>query len=151
MAARTPNTPQPVKVLLVEDNPGDARLISEYLSGYRDQFRIEGLATRIAEAEQALESGAIGLILLDLSLPDSQGFETFDRLLAHGRSLPILILSGVDDESVALRMVHAGAQDYLVKGKFDAALLARAMRYAFERNSAELELQQEKNLVRELL
>jgi two-component system cell cycle sensor histidine kinase/response regulator CckA len=107
--------------------------------------------TRLAEAEEAVENAGVDLVLLDLSLPDSQGFETFERLLSHGRNVPILMLSGVDDESLALRMVHAGAQDYLVKGKFDAALLVRAMRYAIERNGAERELAQEKNLVRALL
>jgi hypothetical protein len=142
---------QPVKVLLVEDNPGDVRLISELLWEYREQFRLEGQVKRLAEAEEAVESGAVDLVLLDLSLPDSQGFETFERLLSHGRTLPILVLSGVDDESLALRMVHAGAQDYLVKGKFDGALLTKAMRYAIERNWAERELAQERNLLRALL
>ena len=145
------HAPQPVKVLLVEDNPGDARLISEMLSEHSPRFRIERHVTRLAEAEEAVDSSAVDLVLLDLSLPDSQGFETFERLLSHGRNLPVLVLSGVDDESLALRMVHAGAQDYLVKGNFDAALLARTMRYAIERNAAEHELAQEKNLVRSLL
>ena len=151
MASSSPNPPQPVKVLLVEDNPGDARLISELLSEYRDQFLISSHVSRLMEAEDQVESAPVDLVLLDLSLPDSQGFETFRRLLSHGRSLPVLILSGVDDESLALRMVHAGAQDYLVKGQFDAPLLIRAMRYAIERNSAEQELAHEKNLLRALL
>ena len=135
----------------MEDNPGDVRLIVELLSAYSSQFRVDGQVTRLAEAEEAVERADVDLVLLDLSLPDSQGFETFERLLSHGRNVPILVLSGVDDESLALRMVHAGAQDYLVKGKFDAQLLARAMRYAIERNAAEQELAQEKNLLRSLL
>jgi PAS domain S-box-containing protein len=142
---------QPVKVLLVEDNPGDARLISELLADFRGQFHVAGHVARLADAEEALEKTGVDMVLLDLTLPDSQGFETFQRLLAHGRSVPILVMSGVDDESLALRMVHAGAQDYLVKGKFDAPLLARAMRYAVERNAAEQELATEKNLFRALL
>jgi PAS domain S-box-containing protein len=151
VASSTTYSPQPVKVLLVEDNPGDARLISELLSECRDQFRLTSQVARLADAEAAVENAEVDLVLLDLSLPDSQGFETFERLLSHGRSLPILVLSGVDDESLALRMVHAGAQDYLVKGQFDVALLGRAMRYALERNSAEQELAQERNLLRALL
>jgi len=147
----TPNSPQPVKVLLVEDNPGDVRLIAELLSEFRDQFLVAEHVGRLADAEEAMEKAGVDLVLLDLSLPDSQGFETFERLLSHGRSVPILVLSGVDDESLALRMVHAGAQDYLVKGKFDAALLGRAMRYAIERNSAEQKLATERNLLRALL
>ncbi len=152
MAAPSPaSESKPVKVLLVEDNPGDVRLISELLSEYHDQFRIDGHVARLGEAEKMVEDAEMDLVLLDLSLPDSQGFETFKRLLAHGRDVPILVLSGVDDESLALRMVHAGAQDYLVKGKFDGPLLARAMRYAIERSSAEQELAQEKNMLHALL
>ena len=127
---KSPISLKPVNVLLVEDNPGDVRLISELLMGYRDQFRVSSQVTRLGDAEDAIETRGVDLVLLDLSLPDSQGFETFERLLSHGRDVPILILSGVDDQSLALRMVHAGAQDYLVKGQFDAALLVRAMRYA---------------------
>ncbi len=151
VAPSSPNSPRPVRILLVEDNPGDVRLIAELLSDYREQFLLVAQVTRLAEAEEAVEKAGVDLVLLDLSLPDSQGFETFSRLLSHGRNLPILVLSGVDDESLALRMVHAGAQDYLVKGQFDAALLGRAMRYAIERNSAEQELAKERNLLRSLL
>jgi PAS domain S-box-containing protein len=142
---------QPIQVLLVEDNPGDVRLISELLADYGGQFRLDRHVPRLTEAEQMLESADVDLVLLDLSLPDSHGFETFERLLAHGREVPILVLSGVDDESLALRMVHAGAQDYLVKGKFDGPLLTRAMRYAIERSSAERQLAQEKNMMQALL
>jgi len=149
--SRSPTAPQPANVLLVEDNPGDARLIAELLSEHRDQFRLESHVERLAEAEKAIQNTDVDLVLLDLSLPDSQGSGTLDRLLAHGRNLPILVLSGMDDESTALRMVHAGAQDYLVKGKFDAALLLRAMRHAIERNGAEQELAREKDLLDALL
>ena len=94
---------------------------------------------------QAVESGGVDLVLLDLAFRTATGSRHSSDCSAHGRDLPILVLSGMDDESLALRMVHAGAQDYLVKGKFDGALLLRAMRYAIERNSAEQELAQEKN------
>jgi PAS domain S-box-containing protein len=150
-SSRSPSPAQPVRVLLVEDNPGDVRLIEELLADYRDQFLIDAHVARVTEAEVAVERADIDLVLLDLSLPDSQGFETFERLLGHGRNVPILVMSGVDDESLALRMVHVGAQDYLVKGKFDAQLLVRAMRYAIERSGAQHELEEEKSLVRALL
>ena len=150
-ASSSPISPQPARILLVEDNPVHARLISELLSEHSQQFRIENHVTLLAEAEAAVESPGLDLVLLDLSLPDSEGFDTFQRLLSHSRNVPILVLSGVDDQSMALRMVHAGAQDYLVKGSFDAALLVRTMRYAIERNAAARELAQEKNLVRSLL
>jgi PAS domain S-box-containing protein len=150
-ASSSLNSPQLIKVLLVEDNPGDARLVSELLSEAGRQFTLASKVSRLADAETAVEKDAVDLVLLDLSLPDSQGFDTFERLLSRGRNLPILVLSGVDDESLALKTVHAGAQDYLVKGKFDAALLGRAMRYAIERKSADQELAQEKHVVQALL
>jgi PAS domain S-box-containing protein len=140
-----------VRVLLVEDNPGDVRLITEMLAPYKNRFQLVGNVARLADAEKAVADSDIDLVLLDLSLPDSQGFETFERLLSQGRQLPMLVLSGVNDESLALRMVHAGAQDYLVKGSFDGALLARAMHYAIERNSVERELTAERNLLRALM
>jgi PAS domain S-box-containing protein len=151
VAPSSSKTTQPVKVLLVEDNPGDARLIAELLAQHRGQFQIESQVARLKEAESAIRAAGVDLVLLDLSLPDSKGFDTFEWLLSRSRDLPILVLSGVDDESLALRMVHAGAQDYLVKGKFDGQLLMRAMRYAIERKAAERELEQEKNLLRALL
>ncbi len=137
----TRNAQRPVRVLLVEDNPGDALVIAEMLSEYRGQFCLSSQVRHVAEAEQVVESGAVDLVLLDVSLPDSHGFETFERLLSCGGNLPILILSGVTDESLALRMVRAGAQDHLVKHQFDGALLSRAMRYAIGRKQADHDAQ----------
>ncbi len=141
----------PVRVLLVEDNPGDARLVTELLAESGPEFQLTARVSRLSDAEAAVEKAGIDLVLLDLSLPDSQGFETFSRILSHERTIPILVLSGTDDEALALKMVHAGAQDYLVKGRFDSALLARAVRYAIERSSADRELASERRLLRALL
>jgi signal transduction histidine kinase len=138
----------PIKVLLVEDNPGDARLLREYLkeSG-KAHFELVHVC-RLSEALNALKEKSFGAILLDLSLPDAQGLETIDHLRSPGFVPPIVVLTGLDDEDVAVKAVQQGAQDYLVKGQVDGQLLTRALRYAIQRHGAEERLK-ERN--RELL
>jgi phosphoserine phosphatase RsbU/P len=123
----------PVKVLLIEDNPMDVRLIGIML---RDSaptlFQIEQV-DRLERGLQQLGNGAFDLVLVDLSLPDSHGLETFSRVHAVAPKVPIIVLSGLADETVAVSAVHEGAQDYLVKGQVSGPLLVRAMRYAIER------------------
>lgn len=126
-----------IKVLLIEDNPGDARLIREELAGYRIEV---AHADRLGGALELLAEGGVDVVLLDLSLPDSQGFETFSTVSAAASGVPILVLSGVDDEDLALRAVRAGAQDYLPKGAVDGRLLSRALSHAIERKEVEREL-----------
>ena len=122
-----------VKVLLIEDNPGDARLIELMLAeAGGGLFQIEAV-DRLGAALRRLGRNGIGIILLDLSLPDSQGLATFTQLHAAAPGLPIIVLSGLNDTTVAVRAVHEGAQDFLIKGQVDGQLLARAMRYAIER------------------
>ena len=125
-------------VLLVEDNPGDARLIQEMLEeGNHDHFRLWRKADRLSSGLDYVAQGDIGMVLLDLSLPDSLGLETFSTMFAQAPQVPIIVLTGTDDEVLALSAVKTGAQDYLVKGHVDASLLKRAMRYAMERKEAE--------------
>ena len=140
-----------VKVLLVEDNPADARLIMELLSAYGEQLLVTKHVTRLSEAEAAMEDPEIDLAVVDLSLPDGDGMETFERIQAANRDVPLLILSGTDDQHLAAKMVQAGAQDYLVKGHFDGRLLSRTMVYAVERNRTERRLAHESNLLHALL
>ena len=122
-----------VKVLLIEDNPGDARLIELMLgeSG-ADVFEVESV-DRLSTGLRRLTRRGIGLVLLDLSLPDSRGLATFKQLHAAAPTLPIIVLSGLNDTNVAVQAVHEGAQDFLIKGQVDGQLLTRAMRYAIER------------------
>jgi diguanylate cyclase (GGDEF)-like protein len=124
------------RLLVVEDNPGDARLIQEELADSRaGGFRIEVAASfAAAQARLARSEEEVELVLLDLSLPDSRGLETFRQLHRQHPDLPILILSGLNDEAVAQTAVNEGAQDFLVKGRFDGGLLARSIRYAIERH-----------------
>lgn len=129
----TPTQTQSIRVLLIEDNPLDVRLIGMML---RDSapgvFALEQV-DRLADGLQRLARGGIDLVLVDLSLPDSHGFETFAGVHAQAANVPIIVLSGLADETLAVNAVHEGAQDYLVKGQVSGPLLVRAMRYAIER------------------
>jgi PAS domain S-box-containing protein len=119
-------------VLLIDDNPEDVRLIREMLAEAKDiVFHLEASDGLSAGLEQ-LAKTQVDLILLDLSLPDSQGIATFRKVYAQAAGMPILVLSGADDEELAMGALQAGAQDYLVKGQVDGQLLARAIQYAIE-------------------
>jgi len=126
-----------LRVLIVEDNPGDARLLQEVLRESRS-FQPEWLhVTRLADGLAAMRETPLDLVLLDLSLPDARGIEAVVRTHAAAPHLPIVILTGLDDEVTARAAIGEGAQDYLVKGQLDHHLLARAILYAVERSRAE--------------
>jgi diguanylate cyclase (GGDEF)-like protein/PAS domain S-box-containing protein len=122
-----------IQVLLVEDNPAEARLVHEFLSvASADTFQVQ-IASRLEDALLCAVEGTFQCILLDLTLPDSQGFATFQRMAAVADDVPIIILSGLDDAQLGIEAMRAGAEDYLVKGAFNHHLLVRAIRYAIER------------------
>ena len=126
-----------LKLLLVEDNPGDARLIEEALADAGDDnFELEHVED-LASGGACLDSGDYQLVLLDLDLPDSVGLETFQRMRAHGPKTPFIVLTGLNDEGLALKAVQLGAQDYLIKGEAGGHLLVRAIRYAIEREQTQ--------------
>ena len=134
-----------MRVLLVEDNDDDALLIRESLSGTALEIdRVERLSTALAQ----LTLGKFDAVLLDLSLPDAWGLDTIRRLRREAAAVPIVVLTGLNDEEIAMRAVEEGAQDYLFKGQADGHLLARSLRYAIQRHRAE-ETLKERN--RELL
>ena len=140
------------RVLLIEDDPMDALLIRELLSAEKaHSFELSQVAGTLALGLQAVDAGGMDLVLLDLSLPDSFGLETFRRARLGAPHSPIIILSGHDDEKLSLETLHEGAQDYLVKGQFDQRLLVRAMRYACERHRIEETLAMERNLLKSLV
>ncbi len=123
-----------MKILLIEDNPGDARLIQEALaSAGGPEVQVQWV-DRLAQGMQAAHDGAFDAVLLDLSLPDSRGLETFERFRRHAPALPVVVLTGIDDEDMALRAASEGAQDYLVKGTMKSSGILRAVRFAVERN-----------------
>jgi PAS domain S-box-containing protein len=131
-----PAPTSPIRVLLVEDNPGDARLIFELLREMSGEFDLQHV-DRLEAALSQLGRAAVDVVLLDLGLPDSQGLETVKRARQAAVAEPIIVISGLDDEAVALEAVRAGAQDYLPKGRIEGRGLARIIRYAIARHRAE--------------
>jgi len=143
----------PIKVLLIEDNPGDVRLIATLLAdkgGLVFDFELQ-CADTLAAGVERLRAGGVDVVLLDLGLPESRGLDTVQRLCAHAQRMPTLVvLSGLDDEDVAVQALQSGAQDYLVKGRVDSTQLVRSIRYAMGRHLAEAALTRELERTREL-
>jgi len=122
-----------IKVLLVEDNPGDVCSIQEMMSEVADvKYKIE-CVNRLDTGLERLAKGGIDLVLLDLGLPDSQGFDTFRKVHSQAGEAPIVVLTGLDNEELGLKAVKMGAQDYLLKDQVYGNLLVRTVRYAIER------------------
>ena len=138
----------PIKVLLVEDNPADAHLIRLLLANDKAREatlppKFEVLHVNRLDAGLAyLAQMSLDIILLDLSLPDSHGTDTFEKIKEMAAHIPIVVLSGLDDENVAVKAMQLGAQDYLVKGTIESDILERSIRYAIERENLTTELQQ---------
>lgn len=127
-----------LKILYVEDNPGDVRLIEEVLSQNKSiSFEIEHF-NRLKPALERLNKGGVDIILSDLHLPDSQGLDTFERLYKEAPGIPIVVITGTyEDEKMALEAMDQGAQDYLFKDDVSSDLLVRSIRYAIERKKME--------------
>jgi PAS domain S-box-containing protein len=128
---------RPITILLVEDNPGDVRLLQELLKEVSDASFVLTSVERLDGALAYLAKQSVDVVLLDLSLPDSQGLETFTKIHDRASATPIVVLTGLDRETLTQQVMQAGAQDYLVKGQVHGALLMRSMRYAIERKRAE--------------
>jgi MinD-like ATPase involved in chromosome partitioning or flagellar assembly/CheY-like chemotaxis protein len=126
-------------ILLIEDNPADARAMLEMLKEARGDSIAVLRADRLAGGLRQISEGGVDLVLLDLSLPDSRGFDTFTKLHAAAKELPVIVLTGLDDEELALRAVREGAQDYMVKGSVSAKALARSIRFAVERHKTAID------------
>jgi signal transduction histidine kinase len=121
-------------VLLIEDNPGDADLVRLRLVDGKTKMDVNCVG-RLSDGLASLKEQSPSVILLDLNLPDSHGAETFRKVLQQAPNVPVVILSGQDDEELAMKALHQGVQDYLVKGAFSSSSLDRAMRYAVERQA----------------
>ncbi|EKV27513.1 PAC domain protein [Caenispirillum salinarum AK4] len=127
-------------ILLVEDNPGDARLIQVLLAEEAgSEFHLTHVE-RLTDACELVKQEEFACVLLDLSLPDSQGLETVEGLRKTGLDVPVVVLSGLDNEEVALAALQSGAQDYLTKGRADGMLLKRSILYAIERHRTRKQL-----------
>lgn len=128
------------RILLVEDSPGDARLIKEALSEIAKlRFELVHCET-LAQALEFCSKNIPDAILLDLGLPDSQGLDTVRRMHGAAQQAPIAVLTIRDEEELAIQSLHEGAQDYLPKSQINGALVWRALRYAMERQRVQLEL-----------
>jgi diguanylate cyclase (GGDEF)-like protein len=131
---------KPINIMLVEDNPGDARLIQELLKDVGESMFTLTHVDRVSEGVQHIERNYVDVVILDLGLPDFQGLETLTAINKRAYTMPIIVLSGHDDEALAVTAVQEGAQDYLVKGKVDGNLLWRSIRYSIERKHLEMKL-----------
>lgn len=130
----------PIHILVIEDNPGDFLLLKESLRLTGLNIKTVENAERLDQAFKMLEERSYDLIFLDLSLPDSDGLQSFISLQKRAAHLPIIVLSGVTDVNIALESISLGAQDYLVKGDYTDKLLAKALQYGIERKRNELKL-----------
>src|SRR5580658_7545289 len=127
----------PIIVLLVEDNAGDARLIREMFSDQVSRPAVLVHVESMREAQAYITGHRIDTILLDQGLPDVEGLETVRRAHAAAPHVPLVVLTGLDDESLAAQALQEGAQDYLLKGQIEIRGLLRALRYAIERKIME--------------
>lgn len=121
-----------MKILLIEDNPGDIRLLQEIMGEAANNFTTI-VVDRLGLGLEFLLSHEVDVVLLDLSLPDSSGLETLTKLQSQFPRMPIVIMTSITDEELALQALHLGAQDYLIKGQVDRNILQRAFSYAIER------------------
>jgi two-component system sensor histidine kinase/response regulator len=128
-------------LLMIEDNPGDAKLIRHFLGepAHNTRFVLH-TANRLAAGLDFIANHPVDVVLLDLHLPDSMGIETVERLLRAAPKLPVVVLTSIDDDDLGMQAVSQGAQDFLLKGQVDSPLLLRALRYAIERKFAEEEI-----------
>ncbi|MBF0154919.1 MAG: response regulator [Magnetococcales bacterium] len=144
-----PFAEQTIRALLIEDDLSFATMIGEWLEDVERQHSsilpYHIFLTRVSELAHAFEElkrSSFDILLIDLNLPDSMGLETFERIRHYTASFPVIVLSGLDDESQAIQAVRNGAQDYLVKNTIDGNLLFRSIGYAMERHALKLALEQ---------
>lgn len=140
-----------ILVLLIEDNSGDARLIQEYLKEARRVNFSLIIQNTLSEGLEEFLKNKFDIILLDLNLPDSLGLKTVSIIHEKIKSIPIIVLTGRDDEDLALESMKLGVQDYLVKGKIDGVLLERSINYAVERYNVMEELKNSEKKIRQAL
>ncbi len=134
------NDNRAIKILLVEDNRGDVRLVQAMLARAKGAHFDMDHVSRLSDALDYLSAERADVVLLDLSLPDSRGYQTFSAVSSLAPEVPIVLLTATDDESLAIQAASEGAQDYLVKGQVESRGLARALRYAIERKRVQRQL-----------
>lgn len=133
---------RPITVLLIEDNDDDALLFRKALAGAMKVPYALKHVDGLSRGMECLAASDIDVVILDLGLPDGSGLSSFAVLHKHSPDIPVIVLTGHDDEELAIEAVQKGAQDYLVKGKVDGGLLGRSIRYAIERQKLSTQLRQ---------
>jgi len=142
---------QSINVLLIEDNPDDAVLIQRYLTNSRKVTYHVTHVDRLADGLACLKGINFDIVLLDLVLPDGpMGLDTFEKASAHTDHIPIIVLTGHDDDELAIEAVQKGAQDYIVKGQISGGMLGRAIRYAIERKKLMTQLEHSAREIKKL-
>ena len=129
---------EPLTLLLVDDDATDVSLLRDQLGLVRrsPSFRVESVG-RLQDALQRVKRDDVDVVLLDLGLPDATGLQAVDQMCTHAPHLPVVVLTGLQDEETGLQAVQRGAQDYLVKGRVDGQVIDRSLRFALERKRAE--------------
>ncbi|MEO1385639.1 MAG: response regulator, partial [Bacteroidota bacterium] len=130
-----------IPILLIEDNQGDAHLVKTYLKDASLKYELHHVET-LYEGIEVVKEKPIELVLLDLSLPDSTGFKTLSSFLEKVKNVPVIVLTGVNNEIIGNQSVKAGAQDFIVKGQYDGKLIGRAIRYSIQRFKTQLKLEE---------
>ncbi len=130
-----------INILLIEDNPGDKKLVEITLEDASIKYNLFHVET-LFEGLDMIQNKEIELVLLDLSLPDSTGFKTLSKLLEKTHQIPVILLTGMNNEIIGNQAIKAGAQDFLVKGQFDGKLLGRSIRYSMQRFKTQLKLEE---------
>lgn len=121
-----------LKVLLIEDNPGDVLLVKNMLNYGHAEYEIT-CAERLSMGIKEIKSAAFDVVLLDLGLPDSDGLDSLKKILETNSKVPVIVLTGLSDEATGLQAVKEGAQDYLIKGQIDTNILVRTIKHSIER------------------
>ena len=137
---------KPIRVLLIEDSSAQAKLIRDFLERSEASSFEVCWEDRLSTGLNLLAQGGIDIVLLDLTLPDAEGLESFNRAYAQAPAVPIVVLTGLEDESVAAQALQNGAQDYLAKKEVRHDSLVRSLRYAIERKRLEVELRHAQRL-----
>jgi len=139
-----------ITVLMIEDNLGDARLINEMIKEVTGvNIKLEH-AIRLASGLERIKKGGVDVVLLDLGLPDSNGLNSVTKIFEITNTLPIVVLTGYEDDITGLKAVQMGAQDYLIKLQIDSNLLVRCIRYAIQRKKMELTLHENDQIIKAL-
>ena len=142
---------KPLQVLLVEDNAGDVRLLREMFRNEKPgSFELTHIG-RMDEAELHLASGGVDIALVDMGLPDEHGLASVRRSLAAAPHVPVIVLTGLEDEALAAEAMRAGAQDYLIKGQIENRALPRALRHAIERHQLDIRLRDQQFYTRSMI